>query len=262
MSGHGLINIHRRQRGNIKAGEPHIHNNGDFQRIVVVFELTGKLIFAGLVADDTAPFFGIVIAGSHHNSDFLIPSGTHFQKFPVNIHCNRAGVRHDHGFAGQFLRPVVFVVIHNVVAESFYGLWRTEDTFHLAQLFFAFFNGVSFGVLCKQFIFCVDPFQDILVKVQMDHSTFVKYRSGSAIFHSLSHIVNVNIVTENLAGVAVFLGDRSTGKTDKCCIGETVPDDPGSSDVNFSVLIDFFKAVLSPVSFIGHHHDIAPLGKG
>ena len=96
-------------------------------------------------------------------------------------------------------------MIHNVVAESLYGLGRTEDAFHLAQLFFAFFDGVFFCVLCQKFIFCVDPLQDILVKVQMDHSTFVKHRAGCAIFHSLSHIVNVDIVTENLAGVAVFL---------------------------------------------------------
>ena len=262
MSGHGLINIHRRQRWDVKTGQPHINNNGDFQRIVVIFEFPGKLIFAGLVADDTAPFFGIVVAGSHHHCNFFIPSGTHFQKFPVNIHCNRAGVRHDHGFAGQFLRPVVFVVIHNVVAESFYGLGRTEDAFHLAQLFFAFFNGVSFGVLCKQFIFCVDPFQDILVKVQMDHSTFVKDRTCCAIFHSLSHIVNVDIVTENLAGVAVFLRDWSSGKTDKCGIGETVADNPGCTNMNFAILVDFLKTILSPVGFICHHHNIAPLRKG
>ena len=96
----------------------------------------------------------------------------------------------------------------------------------------------------------------------MNHAAFVKDRACCTIFHSLSHIVNVDIVTENLTGVAIFLGDRSSGKADKCGIGETVTNDPGGSDVDFAVLVDLLKTILSPVGFVSHNHNIAPLGKG
>ena len=95
----------------------------------------------------------------------------------------------------------------------------------------------------------------------MDHAAFIKHRAGSAIFDSLGHIVNVDIITENLAGVAVLLRNRSTGKTDKCGIGETVADDPGCTDMNFTVLVDLFKTILSPVSFVRHYNNVAPLRK-
>ena len=262
VTGHWLIHIHCRQRRHIKTGEPHIHHNGDFQRIIIILELDRQLFPSGFVADHGSPVFWIIVAVGHHHGDLFLPCRTQLQHLPVNTHGYRPGVSHDHGFSGQFLRPVVFVMGNNIFAERFYGLRCAENAFHLPQFFFAFFNNVRFGILCKKFIFRVDLFQDLFVKVQMNHAAFVKDRACCAIFHSLSHIVNVDIVTENLAGVAVFLRNRSTCKTNKCCIWETVPNDPGGSDVDFTVLIDFFKAVLSPVSFIGHNHDIAPLRKG
>ena len=118
-----------------------------------------------------------------------------------------------------------------------------------------------FRILGKEFIFRINLFQYLFVKIQMYYTAFIEYRPGGSIFHRLCHVININIVPEYLAGIAVFLRNRSPGKTDEGGIWQTVTDDPGGSDVDFSVFFDLFKSVLSTVSFVSHDHDVATLGQ-
>ena len=71
---HRLVNIHSGKGRHIKACEPHIYNDCNFKRTVVVFEFLCKLVLVVLVADYLTPFFRVVVAGSHYNRNFFRPS--------------------------------------------------------------------------------------------------------------------------------------------------------------------------------------------
>ena len=61
MPGHRLVHIHGGQRRHIKTGEPHIHDDGNLHRVIVVLELLGQLFLVLLVAYDVVPFLRIVV---------------------------------------------------------------------------------------------------------------------------------------------------------------------------------------------------------
>ena len=95
----------------------------------------------------------------------------------------------------------------------------------------------------------------------MDHTAFVKHRPRRTIFNRLRHIVDVDIVTEHFARIAVHLGDRGSGKSYECRVGKAIANDAGSADMDLAVLIDLFKAVLPAMGLIRHDDNIAPFGK-
>ena len=68
-----LIDIHCSEGGNIKAGQPHIHDDSDFQRRVIVFEFPRHIVLMSFVADNLTPFFGIVIALRHDHCNLFRP---------------------------------------------------------------------------------------------------------------------------------------------------------------------------------------------
>ena len=74
---HRLVYIHRCKGRNIKSCQPHIHDNGNFQRAVVVLELFCQLVLMALVADDRPPFFRVFVAFRHYDSNLLRPGGAH-----------------------------------------------------------------------------------------------------------------------------------------------------------------------------------------
>ena len=78
MSGHRLVNIHCCKRWHIKSGQPHINNNCNFKRTVVILKFFCKLVFVVLVSNYFTPFFWVIVAGSHNNCNLFCPSRTKF----------------------------------------------------------------------------------------------------------------------------------------------------------------------------------------
>ena len=74
VSRHRLVNIHRGKGRHIKACEPHIYNDCDFKRTVVVLEFLCKFVLVVLITDYLTPFFRVVVAGSHYNCNLFRPS--------------------------------------------------------------------------------------------------------------------------------------------------------------------------------------------
>ena len=117
MSCHWFIDIHCGKGRYIKTGQPHIYNDCNFKGRVVVFEFSRHILFVRLIADHFSPFFGIVVALRHDNSDLFCPSRTQLQDALINLHGNWTGVGNDHRLTGQDFGTIVFVMIKNIVYQ-------------------------------------------------------------------------------------------------------------------------------------------------
>ena len=73
MPSHWFINVHRSEGGNIKACQPHIYDDSDFQRRIIVFEFPRHVVLMGFVPDNLAPFFGVVVALRHDYCNLFCP---------------------------------------------------------------------------------------------------------------------------------------------------------------------------------------------
>ena len=266
MAAHRLVHIHGCQRRDIKTCQPHIHHNGYFHRVIIVFEAFGQFLFILLVADNLVPFFRILVASGHYHFYLFIPFRTKFQYFVVDAHGNRSGVSHNHGFSCQFVLAVFFIVLQNIPAKRINGSRRTQDFFQVRHLLLAFlylfFCSPFFG---KQFVFIVYGFEGSFVQIQIDYTRFIIYRAGSTVRYGLCHIVHVNIASEHLHRISVFGRDWCTCKTDIRSIRQRIVDDSCRADDSFgnifALLIlghfDFlFKTILTSVRFIGHHDNV------
>ena len=271
VPGHGLVHIQRGQGRHVKAGQPHIHHDGDLQGGFVVLEASGQRVPVGLVADYLAPFLRVVVFLGHDHRDFLCPGGAQFQDSTVDLHGDGAGVRHDHRLARQQIRPVVFVMAQNVADQRVDGLVRAQDGLHLAQFLFAFLDGVGIRVLGHRIVFLVDQAQGFPVQLQVDDAALIVDRAGRAVLHRLGHVVNVDVIAEHLPRAPVFGGDRGAREPDVGRVGQAVADDAGGADggadLQLALVVlardDFLgQAVLPPMGLIRQNHDVATLGQG
>ena len=220
--------------------------------------------------DDVLPILGVFVAACHHNGDFFFPCGAQVKDFAVNLDGNRAGIRHDHGFSGQKICAVLLVVRDNILAQRLNGGIRAEHAFHLTEHFLAFLNGCAVGHLLQRVIGRVNQAERVLIEFQMNHAAFVVDRSCRAVLYRLRHIVNVDVIAEHLAGVAVFDGNRRSRKADKGGVRECVMQYPRIADrhAGFFVSVGILghdhplvKTVLPAVGFVCHDHNVAAFGQ-
>ena len=87
---HRLVHIHGCKRWHIKSCKPHIHDNGNLQRTIIILKLLCQLILMVFIADDFIPFFWIFVTTCHNNSNLIRPSGTKLQDTLIYLHGNRA----------------------------------------------------------------------------------------------------------------------------------------------------------------------------
>ena len=268
---HELVYIHGGQRGHVKPGQPHVHHNGNLHGGVVVLELPGQLLLVGLVANDLPPLLRVVVALGHHHPHLFRPAGAQLQNPVVDFHGDGAGVGHDHGLACEQIRPVILIMVQNVVHQGVHRLVRPQNGLQLAQLLFALFNHRRVGVLGQQVILGVDEPQGVLVQLQVDDPALIEHRAGGPVLHRLGHVVDVDVLPEHLPGAPVLGGDGGARKADVGGPGQAVPDEAGGAHHRAGLqgtvlpLVGHHlvrQAVLAPVGLVGHDHDVAPLGQG
>lgn len=218
VSGHRLINIHCSKGRNIKPGQPHINNNRNFQRTVIVFEFLCKLVLMVFVSDNLSPFFRIIITGGHYDCNLFRPSRTKLQYTLINFHSDRAGIRNNHRLTSQQVFTVIFVMVENITNKGIDYVIVSKYSFHLSKLMLTFFNNLFIGILSHYVIFFVDQFERSLIKIKFDYTAFVVYRAGSSVLNRLCHIVDINVISEYLTGAAVFGGNRRTSKANICSV--------------------------------------------
>ena len=135
MAPHGLVHVHRGKRGDVEAGEPHVHDDGDFEGVVVALEaplhvllvVEGPATGLGAVGDpmgDVVPLLGVLVARRHHHSDLVPPLRPELHELEIDGHGYGARVGDNHCLAGEESLAVLLVVGNYVAAERVYRLRR------------------------------------------------------------------------------------------------------------------------------------------
>ena len=189
---HRLVDVHCRQRGNIKTGQPHIHHDSDLHWIIVIFELSRQFLLVRFCPNNRFPVLRVVVTAGHDHTDFLFPCRTQFQQLPVDFHGNRARIGNNHRLTGQQVGTVFFVVGDNILAQRLHRRICAQHAFHLSQHFLAFFNGRCVRLLLQCVISRINQSQRVLIQMQLDDAAFVVDRARCAILHRLRHVVNIN----------------------------------------------------------------------
>ena len=104
--------------------------------------------------------------------------------------------------------------------------------------------------------------------MQLDHAALIINRACGPVSDSLSHIVDIDIIAEDLARAAVLQGNRRAGKPDIGRVRQTVADNSGGPLYQLGGFLalcifdhfDFFgQAVLAAVCLICHDDDVPAL---
>ena len=162
-------------------------------------------------------------------------------------------------------------MVKNIRDQRIDGIIVAQNSFHLTKGSFALFNNLWISIMSHDFILCINQAQRSFIQIKFDNSAFIINRAGCAIFNSLSHIIDVNIITEHFTSAAVFRRNRSSSKSDVCSIRQAVTNDTGSTNYtlcNFFAFIvlghfnSFSQTILTTMSFVSHYYDISTLRKG
>ena len=132
-------------------------------------------------------------------------------------------------------------MVKNITDQRIDSIIVAQYGFHLSESFLALFNNLRISIMCHDFILCINHVKRSLIEFQLNNTAFVIDRTGCAIFDSLRHIINVNVITEHLTGAAVFRGNRSSGKANVCSVRQAVSDNAGSTN---NTLGDFFAVLI------------------
>ena len=220
VAAHGLIDVHGGERRHIEAREPHVAHDGNLHRVVVVLELLRQLLLVVVVADDLLPVLGVLVARRHHDLHLVGPRGAQFEYLAVDLDGDAACQRHDHRLAREFLGAVLLVVADDVLDERGDGLVVAEDAFEACQLVLGlgklFVGGTFVGEVVK---LLVEQLEHLLVEFEVEHAALVIDGTCGAILDGLCHVVDVDVVAEDLLRVAVAIGKWGAREADERGVG-------------------------------------------
>ena len=93
------------QRGHIKAGQPHIADDDNFERVFALLESFRQRLTARFVADVILPFERVARRAGHHDFHhapgviLVMPLGAQFADGLVNLKTDAAAHADNHGLA-------------------------------------------------------------------------------------------------------------------------------------------------------------------
>ncbi len=147
-----------------------------------------------------------------------MPVGAQLDDLVVQVHADVAAHGHHHGLAG--LRLVALLEVRHQVgrhagdtrlgADHFFQRGPAALELGLLALFFVFGQLIDFVVDLRQLVF---------LQTQLGQARLVVDGDRRAIFLGLLHVVDVDVVAEHRAGVAVFAGTGVPVKATKVALG-------------------------------------------
>lgn len=101
------------------------------------------------------------------------------------------------------------------------------------------------GILCEGIVIS-------RIQFYSGKSAFVVDAYSSTTFHSLFNIIHVDVVAKDGLGACILLFNGCTGETNERSIGQSIAHMPGKA-------VD--KITLTPLGFVGRHHNVSPVGE-
>ena len=249
---HRLVDVERMDTGRIEAGQPHVAHDDDLQWVCRVLEALFQALL-DLAAVDMGPQQGLVAGrAGHHDLDGalfrvgVVPLRAELDDFVVEVDADVAAHGDDHRLAG--LRLAAFLVVGHQV-----GGYRGNPRLGADYLLQRRPAALQPGLLA--FLFILGEFIDLgidlgkLVGLEREPGQARLEVDGhrGAVFLGLLHVVDVDVVAEHGAGVAVLAGHRGTGEGDEGRIGQRVAQVLGIADL----IHDLRLGRLQPAGVVG-----------
>ncbi len=258
------------QTWRVEAGEPHIAHDDEFELRTVVAETIGHFLAVPFAADVLLPFGWIGRTAAHHHLEQALvvvrmcPFRAQFDERIVHLGADLAGHTDDHPFTRQGRIPRL-EVSHDVLSNQGHAVVRANDGGHLCPLalealllrhFFALSDFLEIGVDARQHRFG---------ELELGVPGVVVDGDGGLIRHSALDVVHVDVLAEDVAGIAVGGGDRCAGEADESSVGQSITHILRQT-VNFvqailTLDIASLEAILRAVRLVHDEDDVAPVGQ-
>ena len=222
---HRLVDIDGIQERHIKAGEPHVHHNGDLEVGLGVLELPVQLLTVLLGAQHFPQRFVVILAAGHdhlhplHGLDLfalllgqlspflagqhLIPRRAQRHHFLPESPGDVTATAHEHGLAfhrGAFLQPLL-VVMHKVDGQCLNTIRVAQNGGHTATALLAFLNVVIAGAIFGTLVVVgLNLLELLVIQHHLGGTPLVNDTHGDLILHRFGHGVAVHHFTEHIQG--------------------------------------------------------------
>ena len=220
MARHRLVHIHRVHGRHIKAGQPHIAHNDDFQRVILVFHPFCQQFATSFVADVLLPVLRIGGRTGHDNFNnsvsiaITVPLRPQCDNRVVQVDGNSPGHRHHHGFAKGSCLPL-FIVFDDILGNLLHAIFCADDRLQPGPLAFLLFFIGFFLIFRDLFKFFVNFRSFRFRQVELGNAAFVENFHGGPVLHGPCHIVDINIIAKNGGCVLIREFHRRAGESDK-----------------------------------------------
>ena len=99
--------------------------------------------------------------------------------------------------------------------------------------------------------------------MQGHHAALVEDGARGVVLDGLRHVVHVDVVAEDLAGVLVLGGDGRPREADVARVGQGLAHHAGGPHGHVALLVHVLgETVLPPVRLVHHHDDVSPVTEG
>ena len=266
---HRLIDIHGVEAWNVKASQPHIAHDDNFQWIIFIFHTLCKhfsLLFSSMVF---LHFRTIRTGRCHNNFDSTLvqivtmPLRAKLYDFIIQINSDSTAHRNNHRLTLKNLLAIL-KMRNNVFCESGKAFFIPDNSLQLCPFHFCGFCFVFFIYFFKFPVELLNQLFAFLGEVDFSQTAFIIYFNCHLIFNRLGNIVNINVIAKYRRRVGILLLYRCTGKTYESSVwqgiahifGKTISYTLPHNLIVFVLYISEFrvKAVLRAVRFIGYNN--------
>ena len=227
MTPHGLVNVHGVHGGGIEAGQPHVADNNQHERVTRVLRPFGEQIPAGLVAHIGLPGFRIGCRAGHDDFDRAalivvgMPIGAKGDDLFVQSDTNAAAHADHHGLAVHRPDPVLEMP-YQIFCHHLEALLRADECFD-GRPFALQALLLRYRLVLGQFLdLGVDSGFFLIGQFDARQPAFVINRHRCAVLDRPADVVNVDVLAEHGGRVGVVLLNRRSGKPDERGVGQRI----------------------------------------
>ena len=243
--------------GGVEAGQPHVADDHQPERVVGVLEPLGQGLAAGFVADVLLPFELVRRRAGHDDLDrppvvvFLVPLRAELDDLVVQVDADPPAHADDHALTvdrGESLLEVVDQVLGHEL-DPLLGPDQRLQACPLALELLLLVQLLALGDLLEVLVE-LRPLG--LVEFDLGQPAFIVDPDGGPILDGPLDIVDVDVVAEDGLGVLVGQLDGRACEANERSVGQGISHVAGKA-------VD--EVVLTPMGLVGHDNDVAAVGE-